>query len=96
MSPAAEVLWSYMTGLAPVGETFEIGFKQYHTDMKDVGVVRAGSFYNCINELIVYGILKRVAHGGRRSGGIYYLKDRPETKGYLACRGCVLGLRRAS
>ena len=75
LSPPAEVLLSYLTGLAPVGQTFEP--RVAHV-MADLGYRQHVSIYRCLSELIAAGCVKKHIYGGKDTLGLMAVTKRLE------------------
>jgi hypothetical protein len=75
MHQPEEVMLSYLCGLAPVGETFEIDRK---TLMEDLGLAHSVYYYRLIGRLIRLGAVKRISCGASRRTGVLIVLKRPE------------------
>lgn len=74
LSPRTEEFLSYLQGLAPCGETFEVPQDWF----RDIGVRSRVHFYRYLNALIESGHVKRVCTGARRSSGVLKVVRRLE------------------
>lgn len=73
--PRTEEFLSYLAGLAPIGQTFELCQKDMCADM---GWQRKQTFYFHLNRLLALRAVRRVACGNRGSGGVLQVLRRPE------------------
>ena len=62
-----QILYSYLSGLAPVGKTIEVPREQIR---QDCGFGHIRSYYHFLNDLIARGLVRRVACGSRQSCGV--------------------------
>lgn len=67
LRPYTQTLYSYLTGLAPIGETIEVHGEQIRVDC---GFAHRCSYCNHLNELIARGLVRRIACGSRQSSGV--------------------------
>ncbi|GAA4108692.1 hypothetical protein ACFFTN_01295 [Aminobacter aganoensis] len=74
-SPCGEILLSYLTGLAPVGNLIEIPRKHVAADL---GYRAYGTFHSYLNQLIARGYVRRVACGNAGSTGLLVVLRRLE------------------
>lgn len=75
LTPPAEVLLSYFTGLAPVGLLFE---PRVANALTDLGYVARRSIYIRLSELIRTGCIKKHAYGGKGTFGLLSVVKRLE------------------
>lgn len=75
MGPRAEVLLSYFTGMAPVGETFEVPMAWLS---EDIHINTKTAYHNYLNQLLAIGAVRRVACGAQRSTGVIVVVRRLE------------------
>lgn len=75
LSPPAEVLLSYFTGLAPVGTLVEPRLAHV---LADLGYKQKTSFYRCLNELIRSGCIRKKSVGSFGSAGMLVVVRRLE------------------
>lgn len=75
LSPRAEELLSYFTGLAPVGETFEVPMAWLS---EDIGINNKTAYHQYLNQLQTIGAVRRVACGAQRSTGVLVVVRRLE------------------
>lgn len=75
LSPRAEELLSYFTGLAPVGEPIEAPLAW---PMADLRINTKQCFHKHLNTLIAGGYVRRLATGSRRSFGLLVVLRRLE------------------
>lgn len=73
LSAPAEVMLSYLIGLAPVGATIE---PSLDTLSSDLGYNQKASIYRLLSELISGGYVKRIATGRNGSIGVLLVKKR--------------------
>lgn len=70
-----EILLSYLCGLAPVGQTFEIQRKLL---MADLGLKHAAYYYRLLNRLFELKAVQRVSCGASQGTGVLVVLKRPE------------------
>ncbi|GAA4108651.1 hypothetical protein ACFFTN_01255 [Aminobacter aganoensis] len=75
MTPRAAVLLSYFTGLAPVGETFEVPRKWI---MEDLEIGSSQTFAVLIRELVSTRRIRQIARGYAGTSGIFTVIRRLE------------------
>lgn len=63
----AQTVYSYLTGLAKVGDLIEVPRTQI---MQDCGYKNFHSYYKHLNVLIEFGLVQRIACGSRQSSGL--------------------------
>ena len=68
MGPKSEELWSYMTGLAPLGEPFHLNRRWLE---EDIGIKTRSNMCQLVNRLIWAGCIRKLG------GGIYEVLERP-------------------
>lgn len=77
-----EVALSYMTGLAPVGETFELPLAHV---MADLGYQSKFGWYAILNKLIAKRRVRRIACGAGGTTGVFVVLQRLEAP-QIQCR----------
>lgn len=78
LGPRQEELLSYLTGLAPVGETIETPIRHV---MEDLSFGCRFTFYQRLNALIRNGCVRRIACGARQTTGVLVVLRRLEEMG---------------
>lgn len=76
LTPRTEEFLSYLQGLAPCGETFEVPQDWF----RDIGVKSRVHFYRYLNALIESGHVKRCEPGCGRSTGVLKVVRRLEER----------------
>ena len=75
IGPRQEELLSYLTGLAPVGETIEVPIKHV---MADLNFGCRFTFYQRLNKLIQHRFVRRIACGCNQTTGVLVVLRRLE------------------
>lgn len=75
LGDAQEVVLSYLTGLAPVGEPFEVRLRDA---MADLGYRSKYGWYCILNKLIAKRLVRRIACGAGGSTGVLVVLKRLE------------------
>lgn len=75
LTPSSEVVLSYLTGLAPVGEPFEPKLTML---MADLGYRQKVSIYKCLGELIRKDCVRKIAGGSGGTVGVLVVEKRLE------------------
>lgn len=75
MGPRQAELLSYLTGLAPVGDTIEVPLAWI---VKDLGFNTRSAIRNLIADLISHRAIRRIAVGARASSGVLVVLKRVE------------------
>lgn len=76
LSPRTEELLSYFTGLAPVGETFEVPLEWIR---QDLGIYAKPCYHKYLNQLVSRGFIRRFSAGRQGSPGVIVVLRRLES-----------------
>jgi hypothetical protein len=72
LTPSAEVMLSYFTGLAPAGETFETALGQVYADVPSCPT--RARFCQIVSELIAAGCVRKYSCGYNSTGVLAVLR----------------------